>query len=107
MHECLMHVCWLHVCFYFVLSVWVQVKGIQIFVQMPTGKTLTIDCELWDRVATVKAIIYGKEGVSRSMQRLLHRGVQLNDIDRLLDYGIENNASLQLVMRLRGTNDHV
>ena len=74
----------------------------QLFVKTLTGKTVSIEVEEGESIEDVKAKISEKEGIPPEQQRLIFGGQQLQDAKTLQDYDVGDDATLHLVLRLRG-----
>ena len=77
-------------------------SDMQIFVKTPTGKTITLDVEASDLIATIKTLVKNKEGIPKVQQRLLFMDQQLEDDHTLSDYSIQKEDTITLTLRLRG-----
>lgn len=74
--------------------------GMQLFVKTMTGKTVSIEVEEGESIEDVKAKISEKEGIPPEQQRLIFGGQQLEDAKTLEDYGVGDDDTFHLVLRL-------
>lgn len=79
--------------------------GGQFFVKTLTGKTICISLSDTLTVREVKEEIQKLEQISVDQQRLIFQGKQLEDNDTIKYYEIGPNATVHLVLRLRGGGD--
>ncbi|KAL4853946.1 Ubiquitin-60S ribosomal protein L40 [Chlorella vulgaris] len=74
----------------------------QIFLRVLSGDIITLDAESSDRVESIRARVQDREGIPPNEQRLICAGRQLEDGLTLADYSIQEESTLQLLLRLRG-----
>jgi len=75
---------------------------VEIFVKALTGKTITVNCELTDTVLSIKEKFHDIEGVPVEEIRLIFGGKQMENTETLESYGVQAEATLFVVLRLRG-----
>ncbi|KAL0979329.1 hypothetical protein UPYG_G00183710 [Umbra pygmaea] len=75
---------------------------IQVFLKNEKGQTHTYDVLPGETVTEFKAKVQNKEGVPANQQRLIYEGRQLDDGKTLEDYGVRNESTIHLTLRLRG-----
>lgn len=69
---------------------------------MLTGKTITLEVAPTDLIENVKVKLQEKEGFPPGQQRFIYASKQLEDGHTLAYYDIVKDATLHLVLRLRG-----
>jgi ubiquitin len=69
----------------------------KIFVKTLTGKTVTLDVEALDTIASVKQQIQDKEGILLDEQHLIFAGKILLDGRTLQEYSVQRDSNLHFV----------
>lgn len=83
-------------------------KGdMQVFVKNLTGRTITISAERDELVETFKDKICIIEGIPAAEQRLIWCGMQLEHGRSFVDYNIQKESTIHLVLRLRNIGSWV
>ena len=71
--------------------------SIPINIEMPSGKSITLNVQISDKVSVLQDKIRAVEGIAPSQQNLFFNGRALNDDNVLSDYGIQRESKLYLV----------
>merc|ERR1711939_710938 len=78
--------------------------GMQLFVKSMTGMTVTLDVEPYDTIADVKVKNMDKEGLPPDEVDYLFAGKLLEDEETLSYYDIQNEYTIHLLLKLRGSD---
>ena len=71
----------------------------QIFIKTLEGKTITLDVERWNTIEVVKNKIQEKENIIIEKQKLLFRGIFLENRYNVADYDITKESTLNLILK--------
>ena len=83
-------------------SLYPFINNIIINIKTLTGKVIPLEVYYLDSIETIKLKISEKEGIPRDQQRLVFAGKTLENCRNLQSYNISHNATLHLVLKLRG-----
>ena len=73
---------------------------VQIFVQTPPGKTITLNVESNHSIKVLKSLIEDKEGIPPDQQCLVFADIELEDSYNLNDYDIPKESTLYLILKM-------
>ncbi|KAF8603243.1 hypothetical protein BDV93DRAFT_544909 [Ceratobasidium sp. AG-I] len=79
-----------------------NVQFVKVFIKTLTGKTITLEVERNEDINTIRRKIQDKEGIPPEQQTLVFAGAQLGDEQTLLDYNIQKESTIHLILQLRG-----
>nr|XP_023689130.1 polyubiquitin-like isoform X2 [Paramormyrops kingsleyae] len=73
---------------------------IQVFLKTEKGVTHTYEITPGETVSEFKRKVFNKEHVAVDQQRLIYEGRQMEDGKKLEDYGVKNESTIFLILRL-------
>ena len=76
--------------------------GMQVFVKTISGKYITLDILPETTVLALKQQVYNKEGIPVDAQIFVFAGKSLQDEHLLSEYGVMQESTLFLMLRLKG-----
>ena len=76
------------------------ILGMQIFVETPPGKTITLNVEPNYSIILLKSLIEEKERIPPDQQCLIFAGNELKDSGNLHDYDIRKGSVLHLILKI-------
>ena len=77
-------------------------NSLQVFVDLGSGRSITLDVMPGATVAAIKATLQEQEGLNPHQYSLVHAGKHLDDQKTVKDYCIQKEATLTVMFRLRG-----